>query len=220
MARGLRDCVPRGVLIMPTSSYSFCEGEAFDVATTPSRLGVLTEHFRGVDGVRRTTDPIFSCAVLGDPEPAWQELFEIGDKDCFGPRSVFAHLVAAEAKVLFVGTGFEACTLVHHAEQLAGVPYRYLKDFHGEVQATHEVAGGDVAPARAVTDADVETYLQPLGDALLRDGHARAETLARGPRLLAVEAGAVVWKALATLGDRPDFLLRRGHLRPPPEPVR
>ncbi|MDP2710641.1 MAG: AAC(3) family N-acetyltransferase [Solirubrobacteraceae bacterium] len=221
MVRGLRDCVARGVLILPAFSYSFCEGEPFDVRATPSRVGLLTEHFRRQEGVRRTADPIFSCAVLGDlPAAVARELYAVADKDCFGPLSVFAHLVDVRAKLLFVGVGFEACTLVHHAEQSAGVPYRYLKDFRGEVR--------DGPIAREVTaryfvrrlDEDVETDLEPLGDALLQDGHARAETLPRGPRLCAVDAAAVVTRARERLADEPDFLLRRGHRGRAPEPAR
>ena len=221
MVQGLRECVRDGVLVLPAFSYSFCEGEPFDPAATPSRVGLLSEHFRRLEGVRRTLDPIFSCAVLGAlPAPWERELYAVGDKDCFGPRSVFAHLVEADATLLFVGVGFEACTLVHHAEQIAGVPYRYLKDFRGEVRAG--------AAAREVTaryfvrrlDGDVETYLEPLGAALLRSGRARAETLARGPRLYAVDARDVVQEALARIAVEPDFLLRRGHRERAPEPAR
>lgn len=212
IVRALTDSVADGVLILPTFSYSFCEGEAFDVHRSPSRVGVLTEHFRGLEGVRRTADPIFSCAVRGDLPARWaRELYGIGDKDCFGPRSIFAHLVEVGAKLLFLGVGFEACTLVQHAEQRHGVPYRYTKAFSGEVRDGATVSEVTARYFVRRLDEDVENFLEPLGAALETSGRARAQALPRGPRLLVVDAPAVVDEARRRLDREPDFLLRRGH---------
>src|SRR5262245_134341 len=111
---GLAGAVPDGVLALPTFTYSFTRGEAFDVAHSPSTVGGLGEHFRTRDGVRRTPEPIFSTALLGDLEPAWERrLMAVGDKDCFGPESVFAWLVERDGLIAFLDTPFQACTFVH-----------------------------------------------------------------------------------------------------------
>ena len=119
---GLRDSVPGGLLILPTFTYSFTEGEPYDRAQSPSTVGVLTEHFRTLPGVRRTADPLFSCALLGELPAPWDErLMAVGDTDSFGEHSIFAMLEELDAQLLFLGVDFEMCTFVYRVEQqLAG----------------------------------------------------------------------------------------------------
>jgi aminoglycoside 3-N-acetyltransferase len=40
-----------------------------------------------------------------------------------GPRSPWARLVEADARVVLLGVGFERCSIVHHGERLAEPPY-------------------------------------------------------------------------------------------------
>jgi aminoglycoside 3-N-acetyltransferase len=208
----LESAVPDGALILPTFTYSFCEGEPFDLRESPSTVGALTEHFRSLPGTWRTADPIFSCAVRGALPASWEHrLRALGDKDCFGADSVFAYLLEAHAKLLFIGVGFEYCTFVHHVEQGLPVPYRHIKEFRGVVRD-----GAERAEVRADyfvrnLDEDVETWFDPLAERLAANGHARAEKLPRGPGLLVVEAAAVAAEATAGIAANPDFLLRRGH---------
>jgi len=210
---GLGEAVPDGRLILPTFTYSFTSGKDFDVDATPSTVGAVTERFRLRAGARRSADPIFSVAIRGPVPEAWEErLFAIGDKDCFGPDSVFALLRESGAKLLFFGVGFECCTYVHHVEQRLGVPYRYLKDFRGTVSRGAE--------RRAVTaryfvrdlESDVETNFAPLGGELLRRGAAAEASLPRGPRLFLTTARDMDDIIGDEVARNPDYLLRRGHL--------
>ncbi len=213
LAGGLRDSVPDGLLILPAFTYSFTgEGEPFDVATSPSTVGVLSEYFRTLPGVRRTADPLFSCGVLGElPEPWAQRMYGVGDVDVFGERSVFAMLAELDAKILFIGVDFEFCTYVFYVEQRLGVPYRYFKDFHGTV-----VDGG---VSTAVTaryyvrdlDSDVVNTFTPLARDLLAAGDARRARLDRGPELFVTGARAVSAAVARGMAANPDYLLRRGH---------
>jgi len=208
--------VEGGTLVMPTFTYSFCRGERFDVAETPSTVGALTEHFRRLPGVRRTFDPLFSAAVRGPLPARWEEsFFRVRDTDSFGPESVFACLRETGAKLLFFGVGFEYATFVHHAEQRMGVPYRFLKNFRGEVRAGDDA--GTVTARYFVRDleGDVEPYFDPLADALLTRGGASSASIQRGPSLFLTDAAAVEATARDRVGEHPDFLLRRGHARPP-----
>lgn len=212
LTAGLRDSVPDGLLILPTFTYSFTRSEDFHLRDSPSTVGILSERFRALPGVRRTTDPIFSCALLGELADPWGErLLRIGDHDCFGPHSIFGLLAQADAKLLFLGVGFGMCTFVHHIEQHLRVPYRHLKDFHGTVLDGDQRR--DVTARYFVRDldADVESHFTPLGDALLAAGEARQLQLDRGPGLYLTSARAVAARIEHTLSTRPDYLLRRGH---------
>jgi aminoglycoside 3-N-acetyltransferase len=209
---GFEACVPNGVLALPTFTYSFCRGESFDIDHSPSTVGGLTEHFRHKPDVRRTPEPIFSTAIRGEAPRAWEErLFAVGDKDCFGEDSVFAYLHAVDSKLLFFGVGFEYCTFIHRVEQYLGLPYRYMKDFSGDV-----VVQGSARPVTASyfvrdLESDVEDEFRPLARELEARGEARTMRLPKGPHLFVVGAQAVSEVAVEMVGRHPDFLLRRGH---------
>ncbi len=213
LAGGLRDGVPDGLLILPAFTYSFTgESEPFDLATSPSTVGVLSEYFRTLPGVRRTADPLFSCGVLGElPEPWARRLYSVGDVDCFGEHSIFAMLAELDAKILFIGVDFEFCTYVFRVEQELRVPYRYFKDFQGTV-----VDGGEAAVVTARyyvrdLDSDVVNTFTPLARDLLAAGDAGSARLDRGPELFVTGARAVSAAARRGIATNPDYLLRRGH---------
>ncbi len=214
IVNGLNASVPDGVLMLPTFSYSFCKGHVFDIDHSPSTVGALTEHFRRLPGVRRTSDPIFSAAVRGDVPAAWEEaLFAVDDKDCFGDRSVFAFLRERNARLLFFGVSFEACTFVHHVEQGLGVRYRYMKDFPGVIRTSDTET--EITARYFVRDLedDVVSFFEPLAEALVVRGAARSATLPDGPTLFLTDAESVEATAKDRLRANPSFLLARGHDR-------
>ena len=211
--RGLVDAIPAGVMILPTFTYSFCRSEPFDVAESPSTVGGLTDRFRVWPGVRRTPEPIFSTAIRGSLPEAWeQRLMRIGDKDCFGPDSVFAYLHERDALLVFLDASFQACTFVHHIEQRLEVPYRYPKLFEGEVRAGPEHRQVRVSYLVRRLEQDVVTDALPLWEALVQGGHTRSAAIDRGPMLHGVRARVVSEIAARQIAENPDFLLERGHL--------
>jgi aminoglycoside 3-N-acetyltransferase len=212
ISRGLAGSVADGALALAAFTYSFCRGEVFDLRRSPSRVGVLTEYFRSLAGVRRTADPIFSTAVLGRVPAVWEKrLFAVGDKDCFGPHSIFAYLLYADAKLLFFGVPPTACTFVHHVEQCERVRYRYFKDFSGLV--VHDAGIAPVTARYYVRDlqSDVETFLVPLVGALRAGGQLAEIRIPRGPTLWLTSARAVAATAVEGLRDNDSYLLERGH---------
>jgi len=126
----LRNAVgKKGNVIMPTFSYSFCKDEIFDLKKTPSTVGILTEHFRKIEGVLRSLDPIFSVAAFG---PDKEYYVDVGN-DCFGEKSIFEKLHTKNGKFLFLGDTFDI-TYMHFVEQNFKVPYRYIKKFKGNIK--------------------------------------------------------------------------------------
>jgi len=203
--------VSDGVLILPTFTYSFCRGEDFDVERSPSTVGMLTEHFRRLPGVRRTAEPIFSCAIRGRLPDEWEDrLYAPRDGDCFGSDSVFAFLHEANAKILFFGVGFQFCTFVYRVEQQLGVPYRYMKDFRGEVISHGRRTS--VTARYFVRDlgGGVENAFLPLGAELSARGLMHEHRIARAPRLLCCAVRDVHGVAVEKVHERPDYLLTRG----------
>jgi aminoglycoside 3-N-acetyltransferase len=54
----------------------------------------------------------------------------------FDPGSAFERMLELEFKLLLLGADIQAVSMLHYSEQRASVPYRYWKDFTGQVKTT------------------------------------------------------------------------------------
>jgi aminoglycoside 3-N-acetyltransferase len=116
---------PEGTLVIPTFTYSATKGDPFIVEETPSTVGDLTEYFRKMPAVKRTRDPIFSVAVIGQKTTKFCEA-KVGDS--FGKNSIFDLLDQSNAWLGCVASKF-LVTHTHFVEQSVGVDYRYFKNY-------------------------------------------------------------------------------------------
>ena len=119
----------QGTLIMPTFNYDFLKGTPWDIRTTPSQMGVLTELVRTDPRSKRMFHPIYSMSAIGKHA---DELATHRSNDCFGETTIFTKFREWDAKILILGLAYsKSITFLHHCEQLAGVDYRFLKEFKG-----------------------------------------------------------------------------------------
>lgn len=138
-----------GTLIMPTFNFGFNKGEPWDVRSTPSKMGVLTEIVRQDPRAKRVFHPFYSFAVLGRYA---EMLGGLRYKSAYERNSVFGKLRDLDGKIMVIGLSYtNSMTFFHHIEQMEGVDYRFLKQFTGEV-----------------TDADGRTYTDTF-EMLVRD---------------------------------------------------
>lgn len=118
-----------GTLVIPTFSYSFCQGKDFDIKNTPSTVGVFTEFVRKHPKSVRSLEPLFSVSAIG---PKASKLLSNLSSESFGKDSIWDRLLKEDAAVLNIGIGV-GCTFIHYVEQMLNVPYRYKKLFTGNV---------------------------------------------------------------------------------------
>lgn len=120
-------------LCMPTYTFSFCNGEIFDVAHSPSRMGALSEFVRKQPGVTRSVDPLMSTIAIGEDLSI---VNDIGHESC-GRDSTFDLLShKTGVKFLFLGVRPGDCfTYMHYLEWREKVPYRYDRPFTGTIRA-------------------------------------------------------------------------------------
>ena len=114
---------PSGTLMMPTHTYSFpiWEKPPYDKGISASLVGKITDVFWRMPDVRRSAHPTHSVA-------AWGRLAEHLTSDTLssppvGIGSAWHRLLEANGRILMLGAGMDACTLLHLCEVLAEAPY-------------------------------------------------------------------------------------------------
>lgn len=121
-----------GTLVVPTFNFGFAHGQLFDQEKTPSEeMGALSEYVRLLPFARRTPHPMHSVAAVGHYAA---ELASIDTSGAFDPGSVFERMVDLDFKLLLLGADVYYTTMIHYCERRVNVPYRYWKDFTGEVR--------------------------------------------------------------------------------------
>lgn len=199
---------PSGTLAIPTFSYSFTQGEPFDVLNTPSAVGLVSERFRAMSGVCRSADPIFSFACRG---PRAAELCAIPVKECFGAGSVFAALHHINAHIVDLGCSMSrGGTFVHYVETAHGVDYRYNKTFSGTVimpnRQTYECSViYNVRDLTRKSDGDLRRLQQRLID----EDKMRCVEAGRS-RIMGVSANDLFDTAWKMLDEDPVSLIAEG----------
>ena len=142
-------------IAMTTASTYLCEtGADFTLENSPCDRGVLNEYMRKLPETRRSLHPFVSYSAHG---PLAEKLTAHISKTGYGPESPMERIVAARSRALNIGIPARYTpSLVHHAEQLIGVPYRYYKEFPNRVFAGGEYVGTDYLLYVRYLDADIE----------------------------------------------------------------
>ena len=121
-----------GTIVVSTATFSLCNTEnVFDILNTPSEMGSLTEYARTRPGSVRSFHPFSSYAAIGKNA---NYICENTSRNSIGPNSPKARLLELDAQYLGIGLPPSRVSMViHHIEQLMGVPYRYTKEFNHPV---------------------------------------------------------------------------------------
>jgi aminoglycoside 3-N-acetyltransferase len=119
---------PDGLVAMPAYPLSgpaieyLGEDPLFDVRTTPSRMGAISETFRTASGTRRSVHPTHSMAARG---PGAEEVLAGHEAAStpFGEGTPFPRLVERDGWQVFFGTGTNAITMYHSFECTRRPPF-------------------------------------------------------------------------------------------------
>jgi aminoglycoside 3-N-acetyltransferase len=160
---------PQGTLVVPAFNFAFASGERYDPAETPAvGMGAFSEYVRKLPQARRTSHPMQSVAVTG------YYAGDLADRDtpsAFDPGSTFERILELDFKLLLLGADSRAVSMFHYCEQRANVPYRYWKDFTGEVRArngwetrTYRMFVRDLELNPQLTLDPVVAYLRARGE--------------------------------------------------------
>ena len=121
-------CGPTRTLAMPAFYFgeqgegayaSFVRNPRFDLRRTPSQMGLATELFRRMPGVRWSRHPVYRISALG---PLAQELtrgHELASSGA-GRGSPFETMTRHDTCIIGLGKPIQVLTQAHHTEELMG----------------------------------------------------------------------------------------------------
>lgn len=118
-------------ICMPAFTFSFCNGESFDVDKSKTRMGSLNEFMRKEPEAFRSADPLMSVVLIGQDK----DLVDGIGHESVGRNSTFDLISRRDGvEFLFFGVRLGDCfTYMHYLEWVAQVPYRYNRAFTGKV---------------------------------------------------------------------------------------
>jgi aminoglycoside 3-N-acetyltransferase len=117
---------PQGTLLMPALSYTTVGPQypIFNVSTTPSCVGALSEYFRTRPGTIRSVHPTHSVSGAGRLAEDLLDEHIRSTTPC-GPYSPFARLPEVDGQILFIGCGLNPNTSMHAVEERVEPVYLY-----------------------------------------------------------------------------------------------
>lgn len=156
---------PAGTIAVPAFNFGFARHGRFDPQETPSEgMGVFSEFVRQQPVARRTPHPMQSLAILGTYA---SDLAQRDTPSAFDPGSAFERMLELDFKLLLLGADIAAASIFHYSEQQHKVPYRYWKNFHGQVRTpagwqekTYRMYVRDLGMNPALTAAPVQQLLE------------------------------------------------------------
>ncbi|CAN5491453.1 aminoglycoside N3'-acetyltransferase [soil metagenome] len=118
-----------GTLLMPAfpakgrNKDYLIANASFDILKTPSNMGVVTECFRTLPGVKRSFHPTDSVCALG-PLADYYTNSHFGELTPYSKNSPFRKLCTKNGKILMLGTTLNgACTNLHTLEDAVDFKY-------------------------------------------------------------------------------------------------
>ena len=200
-----------GTLLMPTLPFSGTalawaeSGAVFDVAKTPSRMGLLSELLRRLPGTVRSLHPTHAVAARGALAQRLCADHARADTPC-GQPSPYARLLDHGGRILFLGVTIEAMTFFHTAEALLE-PRMPFSPFTAErfTLVSRDATGATVTSATRLFDPhhSRRRRIALLTPALQARGHWRQRRLGRLEMTL-LEAAEVL-AALEAMAARGEF---------------
>ena len=117
-------------LILPTYTTDFANTGRFDLEKTHSINGALSDETIKNSHFVRSSHPMYSYSIHGMLS---NDLKKLNTTSAWGSNSVMSWLTKNNAKILILGVPWHtSCSILHHAEELIQVPYRYYKKFNGD----------------------------------------------------------------------------------------
>lgn len=163
-----------GTLILPLFNFGFTSGVSFNVTTTPSLMGALTETARIRLCPSRSGHPVYSFCAFGKYA---DQIHEIDNESAYSLSSPFGFLRRINGKVASLDLEDQgSMTFFHHVEEVCQVDYRYMKWFESEyVDISSNISSRSYSIYVRNLEKGVRTHVNPAGDQMWRAGIYRGD---------------------------------------------
>lgn len=181
---------PDGTLLLPLFNFNFTSGIPFDLRSTKSQMGALTEAGRNWPDLIRTGHPVYGFAAIGRRAG---EFRNIDNYSGYGDNSPFALLHAMDGQIAVMDLPDQnSMTFYHYVEEQMQVPYRHNKDFSGQYT---DIYGHTSLRTYSIFVRDIEagvvTSVDRMGERLWELGLYRGERPHVGNGTRVIDAGAL-----------------------------
>ncbi|KAA5605201.1 AAC(3) family N-acetyltransferase [Roseospira marina] len=157
---------PGATLLVSAFSFTFPQTGRFDAATTPVQTGAFGGLLLRRYPEARTLNPFYSFLAFGARA---EEVLANRSPHSTGPDSIFEWVIDQGTDLVTLGHHYiKSLSSVHHAEELAGVDYRYRKSFPGRVTGQGETIDGTYTFFVRDLDTCGHSSITRAGDAHLR----------------------------------------------------
>lgn len=120
----------KGTVVVPSFTYSFPRRQTFELSLEAPEMGLFAEWIRQRPEARRSLDPSYSVAAIGDKADL---LTEDAPQNSFSKAGFFGRF--AHENGLILNLNFDAgSTFLHYLEREMDVPYRFDKTFEGVIR--------------------------------------------------------------------------------------
>jgi len=120
-----------GTIIFPNFNFDFSTyGTTWDIRTTPSHMGIISEFARKDNRSRKVFHPFYSFSIIGKHA---NELVKNRYKGGYSKESVFHKLLELDGKIIHIDKIYKGTTFFHHIEEMIQVDYKFFKEFSGFV---------------------------------------------------------------------------------------
>ncbi len=126
---------PEGTLILPAYTYSFCNGKIFDPEKDKGIGGMLSEYLRQKKESIRSIDPSISVVAIGAKA---EKIISKMPINAYSSNGFFQRLLNENGKICNLNKDASS-TFIHYIEKMNNVPYRYEKEFKGEIRINNKL---------------------------------------------------------------------------------
>lgn len=198
---------PEGTVLFPLFNFEFADGKTFDMLSSPSRMGSISEAARKHSKAVRTGHPIYSFAVIGARA---HELKGLANRSGYGSDSPFGWLYENDGQIAVLDLDDQSSmTFYHHVEEMCEVPYRYHKVFTGryiDAEGNDEVR--DFTLFVRNVEKGVETSVNRMGELLWREGLYSGSRPRTGEGIRVINAKSLFerTRAIIDAGEAEEYL--------------
>ena len=195
-----------GTLLLPSLTYETVTRQkpVFDIRSTPSCVGAITEYFRTRPGTLRSLHPTHSVCAVGHRAEELLAEHALDSTPC-GTHSPFRLLPEVRGQILMLGCGLRPNTSMHAIEELVIPPYL----FNPPITYTLTNQYGKTYQKRYIT-LNFVSWLQRYDrvSEVLNRSSLHTGIIA-GAKTYLIEARSLWKSALSTLKNDPFFFVER-----------